>query len=307
MIYVILKYYAINFTFSRDIDSFSSFATNDAILDHMSRTCSIKKMWVLFQKKDKVSSSQSNWFSSSCQDSLPSSELTPDTIIPRPCFKPCFRSRVVHITIHTLSHELPMDLTPIVGKGLIDSLRTPLMRESMKFMQTPLMKEPVKRSLGFNVPKSTKRPSALRKALHCTCNDLLATHPDKGNGRENDSEVFPKVCEKCGPRSRNPSFACSPHLTRFSFSPCTPSLSTNRHSVPIVETPVVSSVSRKKMTSSTGSPSRLLVSKIDGFRLTDAETEEAEELIDDNSLYSSTGKMWYLIDRSIVGFKSKAL
>lgn len=259
---------------------FRAFVTNDDILKCMSRPCSIKKLWVMFEKKNiNVAPSYGNWFSNTTN--IKSSAI-PDNvnccIIPRPCFQPNYRSQVVQITIHMPALETPMDLTPTVGNGLIQYVCF------------------------------SSETSSNKAASEGICATPL--HNETHKLERQDGELFSKACERYHFRRKTLVHEnhASPCLNYPAFCPCTPTVETrssNKHQEAIVETPTVSSTLSTINISSVNSPSRFLVTKIDKFNLSDNEIDNVNMSDKSEIVDSKEGRMWYLIDQCIKGFKYK--
>ncbi|XP_064119944.1 uncharacterized protein LOC135224655 [Macrobrachium nipponense] len=269
---------------------FRAFSSHENILKHMDRPCGVKKMWVMFQKSQKVPPSGDNWFSNTSPSS-PVDDHTSSMFVPLPHFQPCHRTKVVHINIHTPPVELSMELTPSVGKGLIN------------YVSTPFMKAQTKQSLRFNIPTVTPKSCANSShyaVLHCTC-----------YSPEMSEELFHSVCKMCGLKgqgkpvhSNDESYANSLPVASHTPNVKTPNvkvLPSKKFPVSMLETPTVSSVLRVNHFNVQNSPSRFLVSKIDQFSLCENDTDNAD--VDNLNINNTDGKVWYLIDQSITGFK----
>ncbi|XP_066967034.1 uncharacterized protein [Macrobrachium rosenbergii] len=262
---------------------FHAFSSHENFLKHVDRPCGIKKMWVMFQKSQKVPPSGDNWFS----DTSPNSpaDHANSMILPLPHFQPCHRTKVVHINIHAPPAELSMELTPSVGKGLIDHVKTP-------FMTTQ-----TKRSLRFNIPTFTPRShanSSRYAVLHCTC-----------CSPEMSEEVFHSVCKICGLKRQGKSVhndeSYANSLPVSSRTPNVKAPPLKKFPESMLETPTVSSLLRVNHFNAQSSPGRSLVSKIDQFRLCENDVDNTD--VDKLNIYNVDGTVWYLIDQSITGFK----
>ncbi|KAK7073079.1 hypothetical protein SK128_000183 [Halocaridina rubra] len=281
---------------------FRAFVTNEDLVNLISRPCSIKKLWVMFEKKDFTSLLCNDSSSNNTAKSLASSETAHSKCIPHPEFKPNSNSQMIEVLVHVKPQETPMEFTPSVGSGVID------------YMCTSLRKISTKRSLQSQVTNSTKRFSSeakIHRSLQCACS-LEEDIPE--HTRNNlDHSVFEASAKSyqygtLGSRSvhchRQRTFLCKKcqnscvnHLT---FSPYTPKLFKEENLTSDIDSFYNTEASENE-SEVTNSPSKFLVSKIDRFKICD-DSENLHHSFNQR-VSNADSRMWYSIDYSIRGFK----